>query len=137
MDELFAINAQARDRNMDHARRHVLRQQKALPLLDQIRSHLLAMSKTVLPKSAARQASSYALAIWTRLTRFLEYPGLELSNNHAENSMRPIALGRWIRIGSEHAGSRIAAIASFVESCCRLHIPVRDYLADILPDWQT
>jgi transposase len=53
MDELFAIDAQARDDNMDHARRHALRQQKALPLLDQIRSHVLAMSKTVLPKSAA------------------------------------------------------------------------------------
>jgi hypothetical protein len=25
MDELFAINAQARDDNMDHARRHALR----------------------------------------------------------------------------------------------------------------
>jgi Transposase IS66 family len=93
---------------MDHARRHALRQQKAPPLLDQIRSHILAMSKTVLPKSAAGQASSYALAIWTRLTHFLDYPELELSNNLAENSMRPIAVGRsnWIHIGSEHAGRK-------------------------------
>jgi len=135
MDELFAIDAQARDDNMDHARRHALRQGKAPPLLDQIRSHILAMSKTVLPKSAAGQASSYALAIWTRLTRFLDYPELELSNNLAENSMRPIAVGRsnWIHIGSEHAGPRIAAIFSVVESCRRLNIPIRDYLADILP----
>ena len=104
-------------------------------MLDQIRNHILAMSKTVLPKSAAGQASSYALAIWTRLTRFLDYPELELSNNLAENSMRPIALGRsnWIHIGSEHAGPRIAAIFSVVESCRRLNLPVRDYLADILP----
>jgi hypothetical protein len=49
--------------------------------------------------------------------------------------MRPIALGRsnWIHIGSEHAGPRIAAIFSVVESCRRLNIPIRDYLADILP----
>jgi transposase len=135
MDELFAIDAQARDDNMDHAGRHALRQQKAPPLLDQIRSHILEMSKTVLPKSAAGQASSYTLAIWTRLTRFLDYPELELSNNLAENSMRPIALGRsnWIHIGSEDAGPRIAAIFSVVESCRRLNIPVRDYLAAILP----
>jgi hypothetical protein len=135
MDELFAIDAQARDDNMDHARRHALRQQKAPPLLDQIRSHILATSKMVLPKSAAGQASSYALAIWTRLTCFLDYPELELSNNLAENSMRPIALGRsnWIHTGSEHAGPRIAAIFSVVESGRRLNIPIRDYLADILP----
>ena len=126
MDELFAIDAQARDDNMDHAGRHALRQQKAPPLLDQIRSHILAMSKTVLPRSAAGQASSYALAIWTRLTRFLDYPELELSNNLAENSMRPIALGRsnWIHIGSQDAGPRIAAIFSVVESCRRINIPV-------------
>jgi hypothetical protein len=135
MDELFAIDAQARDDNMDHAHRHALRQEIAPPLLDQIRSHILEMSKTVLPKTAAGQASSYALAIWTRLIRFLDYPELELSNNLAENSMRPIALGRsnWIHIGSEHAGPRIAAIFSVVESCRRLNIPIRDYLADILP----
>jgi transposase len=135
MDELFAIDAQARDSNMDHVRRHALRQEKAPPLLDRIRSHILAMSKTVLPKSAAGQACSYALSIWTRLTRFLDYPELELSTNLAENSMRPIALGRsnWIHIGSEQAGPRIAAIFSAVESCRRLKIPVRDYFADVLP----
>jgi transposase len=135
MDELFAIDAQARDENMDHAGRHALRQEKAPPLLDQIRSHILEVSKAVLPKSSAGQASSYTLAIWTRLMRFLEYPELELSNNLAENSMRPIALGRsnWIHIGSQDAGPRIAAIFSAVESCRRLNIPIRDYLADILP----
>jgi hypothetical protein len=135
MDELFAIDAQARDGNMDHARRHALRQENSLSLLDQIRSHILAMSKTVLPKSAAGQACSYALSIWTRLTRFLDYPELELSTNLAENSMCPIAVGRsnWIHIGSEQAGPRIAAIFSVVESCRRLKIPVRDYLAEILP----
>ena len=49
--------------------------------------------------------------------------------------MRPIALGRgnWIHIGSEPAGPRVAAIISVIESCRRLKIPVRDYLADILP----
>ena len=93
------------------------------------------MSKTVLPNSAAGQACSYTLAIWKRLTRFLDYPELELSNNLAENSMRPMALGRnnWIHIGSEQAGPRVAAILSVIESCRRLNIPVRDYLADILP----
>lgn len=135
MDKLFSIDAQARDENMDHAARHALRQHHAPPLLEQIRNHILAMSKTVLPKSAAGQACSYTLATWKRLTRFLDYPELELSTNIAENSMRPIAVGRanWIHIGSEQAGPRIAAILSVVESCRRLKIPIRNYLADILP----
>lgn len=135
INELFAIDAQARNENMDHAARDVLRQEKAPPLLDEIRTHILEMNKTVLPKSAAGQACRYTLALWKKLICFLEYPELELSNNLAENSMRPIALGRsnWIHIGSEQAGPRVAAILSVIESCRRLNIPVRNYLIDILP----
>jgi len=49
--------------------------------------------------------------------------------------MRPVALGRknWIHIGSPEAGPKVAAILSVVESCRRLRISVRDYLAAILP----
>jgi hypothetical protein len=39
----------------------------------------------------------------------------------------------WIHIGSKQAGPRVAAILSMVESCRRLKVPVRDYLADTLP----
>ena len=39
----------------------------------------------------------------------------------------------WIHIGSEQSGPRVAAILSVIESCRRLKILVRDYLADILP----
>ena len=72
---------------------------------------------------------------WEKLNRFLEYPELELSNNLAENSMRPVAIGRrnWIHVGSPQAGPKIAAILSVVESCRRLKISVRDYLASVLP----
>jgi hypothetical protein len=88
-----------------------------------------------LPSSALSKACQYALTLWRKLARFLEYPELELSNNLAENSMRPVVLGRknWIHIGSPQAGPKIAAILSVVESCRRLKISVRDYLASILP----
>jgi transposase len=80
-------------------------------------------------------ACNYTLTLWDKLTRFLEYPELELSNNLAENSMRPVAIGRrnWIHVGSPQAGPKIAAILSVVESCRRLKLPVRDYLAAVLP----
>jgi len=49
--------------------------------------------------------------------------------------MRPVALGRknWIHIGSPQAGPKVVAILSVVESCRRLKLPARDYLAAILP----
>jgi transposase len=81
------------------------------------------------------KACNYTLALWEKLTRFLEYPELELSNNLAENSMRPVALGRknWIHIGSQQAGPKVAAILTVVETCRRINVPVRDYLAAVLP----
>jgi transposase len=39
----------------------------------------------------------------------------------------------WIHFGSQEAGPRIAAILSIVETCRRLRLPIRDYLAAILP----
>jgi transposase len=135
MDELFAIDAEARDQGIDLAGRHALRQQKARPLLDEIRKHIEAAGSTALPGGALAKACNYTLALWEKLRRFLEYPDLELSNNLAENSMRPVAIGRknWIHVGSSQAGPKIAAILSVVESCRRLKLPVRSYLASVLP----
>ena len=58
----------------------------------------ILVASPALPSSALSKACQYALTLWKKLTRFLEYPELELSNNLAENSMRPVALGRknWI-----------------------------------------
>jgi hypothetical protein len=109
---------------MDHAARHVLRQQMAPPLLDEIREHILTTNKAVLPRSKACLASGYTLSFWKKLSRFLDYPQLELSNNLAEKFMRPVTIGRrnWIHIGSPRAGPRVAAILSVIESCRRIGI---------------
>jgi hypothetical protein len=135
IDELFAIDAKARDAGMDHAARHLLRQERSRPLLDVIKKEMETAQAAVLPASALGKAISYTLTLWAKLTRFLEYPQLELSNNLAENSMRPIALGRknWIHVGSEQSGPKVAAILSVLESCRRLKLPVREYLASVLP----
>ena len=36
-------------------------------------------------------------------------------------------------MGSKYAGPKVAAIMSVVETCRRLKIPVREYLAGVLP----
>jgi transposase len=135
MDELFAVDGEARHRGIDLAGRDALGHERAKPLPDDIRSKIEAAQSVALPCSTLSKACQYALALWRKLTRFLEYPELELSNNLAENSIRPVALGRknCIPIGSPQAGPKVAAILSVVESCRRLKLPVRDYLATVLP----
>ena len=135
IDELFSIDAQARAENFDYAARHALRLEQARPLLDLIQQKIEMARTEALPASALGKAAHYTLALWRKLTRFLEHPALELSNNLAENSMRPLVLGRknWIHIGSQQAGPKVAAILTILESCRRLKIPIRDYLPDVLP----
>src|SRR5664280_2176026 len=135
MGKLFAIDAHARDEWMDHSRRHALRMERAPSVLGEIKAQIEAASRTALPSSPLGKACSYTLRLWHKLTRFLDYPELELSNNIAENSMRPVAIGRrnWTHVGHVKAGPRVAAILSIVETCRRLNIPVREYLTAVLP----
>lgn len=135
MNELFSFDAEARNAGMNHAARHALRQERSRPLLDVIKKEMETAQAAVLPASALGKAISYTLLLWHKLTRFLEHPELELSNNLAENSMRPLVLGRknWIHVGSQDAGPKVAALLSAVESCRRLKLPAREYLASILP----
>jgi transposase len=135
IDELFGIDALAREEKLDHTARHALRLERAQPLLEIIRGEVEAARDASLPSSALGKAANYTLSQWRKLTRFLEHAELELSNNLAENSMRPVALGRknWIHVGSQQAGPKVAAILSIVETCRRMKIPIRDYLAAVLP----
>jgi transposase len=135
IDELFGIDAAAREEKLDHAARHVLRLERAKPLVETIRGEVEAARDACLPSSALGKAAHYTLSQWKKLTRFLEHAELELSNNLAENSMRPVALGRknWIHVGSQKAGPKVAAILSIVETCRRMKIPIRAYLAAVLP----
>jgi transposase len=73
--------------------------------------------------------------MWMKLRRRFDYAEVELSNNLAENSMRPIALGRknWLHVGSASSGPKVAAILSVVESCRRLNLPITEYLSTVLP----
>ena len=135
MDALFLVDREARQQQSSHHERVALRREHAMPWLEEIRQECLRLSKTVLPKSALGQAVSYTRNMWPKLERCLEFGEVELSNNLAENSMRPVALGRknWLHVGSAQAGPKVAAIMSVIESCRRLGVPVKQYLMKVLP----
>ncbi len=135
IDGLFAIDAEARAQGLAIEARDELRQERSRPQLRKIREAVEAARESALPSGKLGQAIKYTLGLWPKLELFLEHPVLELSNNLAENSMRPIAIGRknWIHVGSEKAGPKVAAILSVMETCRRLQIPVREYLTAVLP----
>jgi transposase len=135
MDALFLIDRDARECALSAVERQLQRKDYAEEWLRDIREACLNLSREILPKSALGQAVTYTLNMWTKLRRCFDYAEVELSNNLAENSMRGVALGRknWLHVGSAQAGPKVAAILSVVESCRRLGIPVKEYLAAVLP----
>jgi transposase-like protein len=135
MDALFLVDREARKQGLTGVERLALRREHARPWVDEIRQACLTVSKQALPQSAVAKAAAYTLNMWVKLERCFEYEQVELSNNLAENSMRPVALGRknWLHVGSVKSGPKVAAILSIVESCRRLRVPVKEYLSDILP----
>jgi hypothetical protein len=74
MDELFGIDAQARQEGLNQIDRHVLRLDKSKPLLEEIKTSIQAARSGALPKSALAKACDYTLrfgagsaASWMRL----------------------------------------------------------------------
>ena len=62
------------------------------------------------------KAIDYSLKRWAALSRYAETGHLPIDNNHIENAIRPICLGKknWLFTGSERAGKRAAAIQSLL-----------------------
>ena len=135
MDDLFAVERKAKENGLTPEQRQQLRREVSLPLADKIHADGVKLTQSGLPQQMTVKGAVYLTNQWTRLRRCLELEEAEISNNLAENSMRPVALGRknWLHIGSVSAGPKVAAILSVVESCRRLGVSARQYLADVLP----
>jgi transposase len=135
MDALFLVDRHARCERLNVEQRLAMRREHADSWATEIYEQCGSLRKTALPKSALGQAVTYTLNMWPKLRRCFDYAEVELSNNLAENSMRPVALGRknWLHVGSAQSGPKVAAILSVVESCRRLGLSVQNYLQAVLP----
>ncbi len=133
--QLYAVEQEARERNLGAEQRWALRQAMSAPVMAALKERVVAIRQAIAPGGKLAQACDYALGQWSRWQEYLEDGRVEIDNNWCEGAMRPLALGRknWLHIGSVEAGPKIAAIASIVETCRRLDLNVRTYLLDILP----
>jgi transposase len=93
MDGLFLVDREARLKQMTVEERLAARRQHLEAWAEEIRQECLKLTTTVLPKSALGKAVGYTLSQWSKLRRVFDYAEVELSNNLAENSMRPVAKG--------------------------------------------
>ncbi len=114
--------------------RRQIRQERSKPLLDALRQWMILHRQKITDGSATAKALDYSLRRWGALTRFISDGQLPVDNNHIENQIRPIAIGRnnWLFAGSLRAGKRAAAVMSLIQSAkLNGHDPYA-YLKDVL-----
>ena len=132
--ELYKIEHQAREHKLDAEGRRQLRQQRSKPVAESLRQWLTRQLAQVPDGSATAKAIKYSLGRWAALTRYLEDGDLPIDNNHLENRIRPVAIGRgnWLFAGSLRAGRRAAAIMSLIQSAKLNGHDPHLYIKDIL-----
>jgi len=131
-DRLFQLEASLKE--VSPAERHAARLTDAKPLLEEIWVWLKSSSKAALPKCATGKAIAYCLNQWTKLTAFLEDGRLEIDNNRAERSVRPVVVGRknWLFANTPAGATASATIYSIVETAKENGLNPMAYLAYIL-----
>jgi transposase len=131
---LYKIEGEAREQKLDANDRRQLRQQRSKPIAETLRQWLTRQRAQVPDGSATAKAIAYSLGRWAALIRYLEDGDLPIDNNHLENRIRPVALGRsnWLFAGSLRAGQRAAAIMSLIQSAKLNGHDPHLYLKDIL-----
>src|SRR4029077_13649220 len=111
-----------------------LRQELALPILDQFQTWLKEQRDLALPKSPMGEAIGYALNNWPALCRYTEAGFLAIDNNVAEREMKRIAIGRknYLFVGSPEGGETAALLIRFPSTCHRRGVEPWAYLQDVL-----
>ena len=129
---LYGIEAGVRGRPPDERRR--ARQDKAGPLLDQLRAWLDTTRPKLSAKSELAGAMRYGLTRWTALCRYIDDGRLEIDNNAAERALRGVALGRknYLFAGSDDGGRRAAAAYSLIETAKLNGLDPEAYLRSVL-----
>ena len=129
-----AVRCRAADRGPPAERRRRVRQHMAKPRIDELGVWLDAQLQKIPGKSDLAGAIRYARWRWHALCRYLDDGRLELSNNAAENQIRPVALGRknWLFAGSDSGGERAALFYTLIRTATLNGIEPEAYLRDVI-----
>lgn len=98
------------------------RQRHSAPVLKTLHQTLQAQLTSSLPKSPLGIALLYTLGRWDKLNVYTGDGNLRIDNNLAENSIRPVAIGRknYLFAGNHEAAQRSAMLYSLFATC-KLH----------------
>lgn len=135
INEIFHI--EGRDPNDPHKKScYTLRQLAKIrtkyskKMLDRFFEWCEEKSRENLPSEKTRKAITYALNQKESLSRFLDDPRLELTNNAAERAIRPVTVGKknWLFCDSKRGAPAAAILYTIVNTAKLNELKVYDYL---------
>ena len=134
MQQLYAIEQQARDKNLSFDDIYLLRQQQAVPILEHLGKWMKEAYVQITPKSSIGKALAYSIERWEKLCIYTTDGMLCIDNNPVENSIRPIAIGRknYLFAGSHNAAQQSAMIYSLLGTCKMHKLNPWEWLKDVL-----
>jgi transposase len=130
--QLYEIEAAIKGKPPDERERY--RHEHTTPRLAALKAWLEIEHARVSSKSELALAIRYTTGRWSAMTRFAQDGRLEIDNNIAERSIRPIAVGKknWMFAGSDNGGERAAAIYSLIETAKHNGLNAQAYLTHVL-----
>lgn len=126
--KLFKIEDEIEKLTPDEKKKQ--RQKRSVPVLDAFWSWVNKNKDDCMPKSKLAKAFGYAINQKEGLMNFLKDGNIAISNNLAENSIRPFTVGRrnWLFSGSPDGAAASAAAYSIVETAKANNINPYEYL---------
>ena len=132
IDALFDIEREINGETAE--RRLAVRREQSAPLLADLEDWMRTERTGLSRHAPVAKAMDYMLKRWDGFARFLDDGRICLSNNAAERSIRPLALGRrsWLFAGSDRGGRRAAAMYTLIGTAKLNDVDPQAWLADVL-----
>lgn len=131
---LYDVERRADEENLSFEERSDLRCRLSYPIMVAFEKWLVNEYPKVLPKGRMGKAIKYTYEIYHRLTRYHLDGRYQIDNNLAENSIRPLALGRknYLFCGNDDAAENAAVIYSLMGCCKASEVNFREWLVYVL-----
>lgn len=131
---LYDVERWADEENLSFEERSDLRCRLSYPIMVAFEKWLVNEYPKVLPKGRMGKAIKYTYEIYHRLTRYHLDGRYQIDNNLAENSIRPLALGRknYLFCGNDDAAENAAVIYSLMGCCKASEVNFREWLVYVL-----
>ena len=128
--KLYAIEKEAKVRELSPEARYELRLEKAKPILDDLFKWIEKSLKTAVPQSKLGMGLNYMHQREEELCNYLLDGRLEIDNNGAENKIRPFAIGRknWLISGSPRGADASSFFYSLISTSMDNGLNPFDYL---------